>query len=240
MLTEDNPGLFKRRHLVFGGLLAAISAVGYARIPPRPTSRLAAGTLEALVPNRVGDWSVAGASGVVLPPPDALSDRLYDNLVTRVYTSPKQPPIMLLIAYSNVQDGLLQVHRPEFCYTAGGFDLSPTEQIDIVQASGSKVGGNAFVATASARTEQVLYWTRIGDIFPQSWIEQRMAVVRANLDHSSPDGLLARVSLLDNDHEDGLSVARKFIAELDRDAPGPLKKILFGNNQSAPHGRAKA
>src|SRR3546814_5133423 len=31
-------------------------------------------------------WRFQQSSGLVLPPEDALSDRLYDNLVTKVYT----------------------------------------------------------------------------------------------------------------------------------------------------------
>lgn len=220
--------LISRRHFLVGGALAGAGAVSYVRMPIKPSGRTPPGTLEKLMPNRVGPWSFASSSGVVLPPPDATADRLYDNIVTRSYTAPDRPPVMLLIAYSNVQDGLLQIHRPEFCYTAGGFKLSPTINTDIVDAHGQSHGANAFAAAASNRTEQVLYWTRIGKSFPQSWLQQKLAVMKANLQMTTPDGLLARLSVLDDNQERGLQTMAQFIADFDRAAGQPLQAIMFG------------
>lgn len=225
---DDRQVPFSRRHLVVGGLLAGLAAASYARMPIKPDRRVPPGTLEALMPNRVGSWTFASSSGVVLPPPDALSDRLYDNLVVRTYTALDKPPVMLLVAYSNVQDGILQIHRPEFCYTAGGYELSPTVDLGIVDSNGVRHGANAFVATARDRTEQVLYWTRIGQSFPQSWAQQRLAVVKSNLRKITPDGLLARLSLLDEDRGRGLLTLGQFVAAFDRSAPPKLQAILFG------------
>jgi EpsI family protein len=232
-LMPEEP-LFRRRHVVFGGLLALASGVAYARMPVQTRTRIAAGALERLMPGDVGGWSYAAASGVVLPPSDALSDRLYDNVVTRVYTAPNAPSIMLLIAYSNMQDGLLQVHRPEFCYSAGGFALSPTAATEVTDSAGERYGANEFTATSVQRTEQVLYWTRIGESFPQSWVEQRLEVVGANLRSSVPDGLLARVSLLDEDSGKGFAIARQFVAAFDQASPTALRKILFGKSGTRP------
>ena len=227
---KGRPALISRRHFVVGGLLAGVAAASYARMPIKPDRRIPPGTLEALMPGRVGTWTFASASGVVLPPPDAISDRLYDNLVARTYTAPDKPPVMLIVAYSNAQDGLLEVHRPEFCYTAGGFELSPTVKLGIVDSFGERHKANAFVATARDRTEQVLYWTRIGQSFPQSWAQQRIAVVRSNLHRITPDGLLARLSLLDDDRGRGLTL-KQFVSAVDRSAPPRLQDILFGRRE---------
>ncbi|MFD1788391.1 exosortase-associated protein EpsI, V-type [Sphingomonas floccifaciens] len=230
-MADDAPKspLFRRRHIVFGGLIAAASGAAYARMPNQTRTRMAPGTVDKMVPAKVGEWTFAQSSGVVLPPSDAMSDRLYDNLVTRVYTAPNLPTVMLLIAYSNLQDGMLQVHRPEFCYTAGGYALTPTVPITVSDGDGTSFGANQFVANNPNRTEQVLYWTRIGQSFPQSWMEQRFDVLRANLAQTVPDGLLARVSLVDGDNVTGFDTARKFVAMLDRAAPPKLKTILFGD-----------
>lgn len=220
--------LVGRRHVLIGGLCAAASGLAYARQPQAHRSRLAAGTLDSWMPETVGDWSLATHSGVVLPPSDALSQRLYDNVVTRIYTSPSQQPVMLLIAYSNVQDGLLQIHRPEFCYTAAGFQLTPTRPATVTDARGNARGANMFVASGPDRTEQVLYWTRIGTQFPQSWVQQRMAVIEANLRREVPDGLLARVSSVIPSAVADVRPLNAFAAALDRAASPPLRAILFG------------
>ncbi len=231
---ESKGPLFKRRHLIIGGTLALASGVTYARMPGQTRKRMKPGTIDPMVPNKIGDWTYAASSGVVLPPSDALSDRLYDNLVTRVYTSPNGPAVMLLIAYSNIQDGLLMVHRPEFCYTAGGYALTPTQPVEINDSAGTRFGANQFIASGPNRTEQVLYWTRIGENFPQSWIQQRVDILRANLAKSVPDGLLARVSLVDGDNVEGFAIAKRFVEALDKASPAALRSILFGDAADRP------
>lgn len=220
--------LIGRRHFVMGGIFAAASAVAYARQPFPLANRMPEGLLESWMPQQVGPWNASAASGVVLPPPDALSDRLYNNVVTRVYTAPDDEPVMVVIAYSNVQDGLLQLHRPEFCYTAAGFTLSPTRPVQLDSANGTGYGANTFVASGPDRIEQVLFWTRIGNAFPQSWAEQRLTVVKANLQRRIPDGLLARISVVSPDTQINLAPLTKFAAALDRAAPPKLRAVLLG------------
>lgn len=228
MPPAEHTNLICRRHFVIGGLFAAASAVAFARQPVAKRTRMPPGTLESWMPDQIGPWTYAASSGIVLPPQDALSERLYDNLVTRVYNGPDDSQVMLVIAYSNVQDGLLQIHRPEFCYTAGGFALTPTRPVTLIDGHGVGRGANAFVASGPQRIEQVLYWTRIGKTFPQSWVQQRMAVVEANLQRKIPDGLLARISMVSPASQVTIAPLEKFAAALDRAAPAPLRNILFG------------
>ncbi len=200
--------LLSRRHFVIGGALLAASAVAFARQPRAQAPRIKSGTFDEWVPPSFGDWTLVGSSGVVLPPPDALSDRLYDDLVTRVYSS-SNGNVMLLVAYNNRQDGVLQVHRPEVCYPAGGFILSNQRNVSI-SALGKQIPAKAFTATSEDRTEQVLYFTRLGSSYPRSWSEQRFAVVEENLAGRIPDGLLFRVSLLGTDQDAAVERLRAF------------------------------
>src|SRR5437868_9210360 len=113
-------------------------------------------------------------------------------MLTRVYFDGENPPIMLLVAQSGSQTGVLQIHRPEFCYTAGGFELTgaPPQQIAI----GPKVlTTTSLDATAEGRTEHIAYWTRIGDRMPLSWKAQRWAVAEQNLRGIIPDAILIRI-----------------------------------------------
>jgi EpsI family protein len=168
---------------------------------------------------------VVGSSGVLLPPPDALSDRLYDDLVTRVYESDRELNVMMLLAYNNLQDGVVQVHRPEVCYPVGGFTLSPTEEVSL-QTAGASIPANFFTAVGPDRTEQVLYFTRLGDDYPRSWTEQRWAVVKANLRKQIPDGMMMRVSLLSNSRSDALDSLSRFAASFITACPKPLRDLL--------------
>ncbi|QYU68908.1 EpsI family protein [Leptolyngbya sp. 15MV] len=217
-----------RRKVLIGLAMAAASATAFARAPEPNRPRIKKTDFEALMPDTVGPWQFATSSGVILPPPDALSDRLYDNLVTRVYTDASRRPIMFLIAYNNRQDGMLQIHRPEICYPAGGFRLSPTRPADVQLASGQVLPTNAFVATARDREEAVMYFTRVGSDFPQRWSEQRLAVIGANLRGVIPDGLLLRVSTFGRDTASDLAVLEDFITQFVEASPDRLRAIILG------------
>jgi EpsI family protein len=231
----DNPEasrnvLLSRRKVLLGLGMAAASGTALARMPEPNRPPVEKDVFEDLIPNDVGPWRFASESGVVLPPPDALSDRLYDNLVTRVYVGGPGGPVMFLAAYNNRQDGVLQIHRPEICYPAGGFTLTPTRDVDVPLAGGNSLPARAFLASGHDRDETVLYWTRVGSDFPRRWSEQRLSVVRSNLRGIIPDGLLVRVSTLGSEMAVELSVLRRFVASFIDAAPAELRPILFGSN----------
>jgi EpsI family protein len=212
--------------MVIGGILAASSAIAFARQPQVHYRAVDPTQFEGWVPRQVASWKMTGASGVVLPPPDSLVDRLYDNLVTRVYTSPTHPAVMFLMAYNHLQDGVVQVHRPEVCYPVGGFQLSKTESVEIPVRSG-RIPANFFTARGPKRVEQVLYFTRLGDAYPRSWSEQRMTVMRANLAGRIPDGMMMRLSLLGSDPSAALRILNRFAAEFISTSPIELRRLLL-------------
>lgn len=218
-----------RRHAVLGGILCLASAIAYARTPVPHSSAISKKGFEALIPDQVGKWTFETSSGLVLPPPDAMSDRLYDNLVTKIYASPDSSPMMLLVAYSNTQDGVLQVHRPEVCYPAGGYELTPTRRLTIADGVGGKFPANLFTASRPGREEHVLYWTRIGQDFPLGWRDQRLAVIRANLEGNIPDGILVRVSTIAGTVDEALPHLLQFAAQLNRSMPAKGRALLTGN-----------
>lgn len=226
-LLDRTSSLASRRHFIIGAVFAGAVAVAGTRMPQVTEVKVAKETFEKWVPNTVGPWRFLTASGVVLPPPDSLSDRLYDNLVTRVYEAPGLPVVMLAIAYNNIQSGVLQVHRPEICYPAGGYALSPTEPVE-VQTLQQPVIANFFTAKGPDRTEQVLYWTRVGDAFPRSWAEQRLAVIRANLRGRIPDGMLARVSVLSDEPAAAMETLGDFVRKFEAASTPELRRLLLG------------
>lgn len=229
-MPEPNPSkrpagsLVSRRNFVMGAAMLATSGIAFARQPTVHNPVVEAEKFEGWVPKAFGPWSMVASSGVVLPAPDALSDRLYDNLVTRVYSSPAAA-VMMLLAYNNRQDGMLQVHRPEVCYPVGGFRLTETERTS-VRALGRQVPANVFTATASDRTEQVVYFTRLGNAYPRSWAEQRLTVVEENLAGRIPDGIMLRASLVGTDRAQAIEVLSRFIGEFAASSAPPLQRLL--------------
>lgn len=217
-----------RRQFMIGSAFAAVSVAGLSLQPQPAYSRVDNKLFEKSMPSVVGPWSFVTASGVILPPSDALSDRLYDNLTTRVYEAPDHPPVMLLIAYNNVQNGILQVHRPEICYPAGGYQLSATVPKTVRLKDNVTLPARSFTATSVERIEQVLYFTRLGNYFPTTWLDQRLAVARANLKQIIPDGVLMRVSVIEPDEAKSVELLSQFIRNFLEASPELLRQILLG------------
>jgi EpsI family protein len=227
IVKEDRPGL-TRRHMLMGAAMTATSVVAFVREPRVKVAPLKTGELERLVPNQVGQWAFESKSGLVLPVDDPLVKSLYSDVLTRVYVADDGPPVMLLIAYSNTQNGMLQVHRPEVCYPAGGYTLSETRIVPVKLSSSLEIPARFFSAEGAARREQVLYWTRIGGETPTSWLEQRAAVVRANLKREIPDGILVRVSCALPDFSSAKPLLETFISSLVSELEPTARKLLIG------------
>ncbi|TCJ34973.1 exosortase-associated protein EpsI, V-type [Parafrankia sp. BMG5.11] len=227
MIEKPSHVLLGRRHFLIGGALAVASGVAFARQPKPTFPRIPTEKFQEWVPTKFGPWSKVGSSGVVLPPPDSLSDRLYDNLVTGTYEAPGQPLVMLLLAYNNVQDGVVQVHRPEVCYPVGGYQLSETREFDL-DLRGRSIPANIFTAVGPERTEQVIYFTRLGSAFPRSWAEQRLAVAKDNLAGRIPDGMMMRVSVLGADQKAAHADLSRFSEQFVGAVPRQLLRLLLG------------
>lgn len=228
-------GVLGRRDVVFGGLLAATGAVAYARTPRFPDVAIRDGELDKLIPLAIGPWRFRTESGLVLPPPDQLVDQLYSQQVARAYEPVDDAsiaPVMLMVAYGSSQSGMLQVHRPEVCYPASGFALSPTLAVDIDVVAGRRVPANYFTATRDLRTERVLYWTRVGDALPRSWTEQRLAVMSSNLRRRIPDGVLVRLSTIGGDEATAKVTLDRFAATMLADLPPRGRRVLIGDGEA--------
>jgi EpsI family protein len=217
-----------RRKMLLGLLLAATAGVTLARQPGKRIDYLGTRKLEDLVGRRIGQWQFVTTSGLVVPPEDALSDALYSQLLTRVYSDGSNPSIMLLIAQSAGQTGLLQVHRPEFCYPAGGYDLSPVVQRPITE-NGKIMPVNQLTATRGGRTEHILYWVRVGNTMAASWAQQRLAIAADNLKGYVPDAVLVRVSTVDADGAAAFARLGEFVQRMVGGMASSSRRVLVSD-----------
>jgi EpsI family protein len=222
-----NPGSgLTRRKFALGLAFATAAGVAAARQPNRRIDYLGDNQLEKVLPEQIGQWKFVSSSGLVVPPEDQLARALYSQLLTRTYTDESGQPMMLLVAQSATQTGILQIHRPEICYTAGGYQLSEIEP-HLVRLPWRTIPTTSLSATSESRKEQIVYWTRIGDSLPSTWREQRLVVARDNLKRIIPDAVMVRVSTFGNDKAAALASIDAFIVSLMESVPPELRRVLM-------------
>lgn len=187
-----------RRGLLMGGLAVVAAGTAEALRPRHRLVLLKQGNLANALPNTFGPWTAEGSNGLVSPDQAGrLAKSLYSEIIERIYTnSDNGAQVMLLAAYGDTQSDLLQLHRPESCYPAVGFNIASTVPANIPISPRVAAPGRRVVAVQEGRTENIVYWTRIGEFLPQSASEQR----RVRLDNAMhgyvADGILFRCSIL--------------------------------------------
>ena len=230
-MREDRGSLHEgltRRKFALGIAFATVAGVAAARQPSKNVDYLGNAKLEKILPGRIGNWTFASNSGLVVPPEDQLAQALYSQLVTRVYTSATSTPIMLLVAQSASQTGILQIHRPEFCYTAGGYELSPSSPHQVSLPPDGALPAVSISASMRGFTEQIVYWTRVGKHLPQSWPQQRLAVAFDNLRGIIPDAVMVRVSTYGNDKAAALAEIDEFIRAMIASIVPSARRVFIG------------
>lgn len=225
--SREHGQMITRRKFALGLAFASVAGVAAARQPSRNVDYLGKAKLEDVLPEKVGRWTFVSNSGLVVPPEDQLARALYSQLLTRTYMDEAGNGIMLLVAQSGSQSGILQIHRPEFCYTAGGYTLTPSVPHP-VQLPGRELPALSISATREARTEQIVYWTRIGNHLPTSWTQQRLAVAMDNLKGYIPDAVMVRVSTYGNDKPLAFADVDEFIRALMAKVTPQVRRVLIG------------
>lgn len=222
------PSAGTRRAFLVGSILAVSGlAAGALRSKVTAASPGPGGQLEQLVPLRVGTWTDAPFADLAIPQGETAEDKSYDQVLTRYYGSSSESGIMLLIAYSAEQVGQTELHRPEVCYPAAGFKLGRRAELRL-RFPGESINAASLTAVAPNRTEQLLYWTRIGSDFPTGSLEQRWSVLKATLGGGVPDGVLVRISTISGERTTAMQTMSRFAGEL-LAAGGPqLRRVLVG------------
>jgi EpsI family protein len=209
-----------------------MAAAGSAfALKPRHRLRLAGSAkLDTVIPRQFGGWVEQPSEALIKPEDeDDLAARLYSEVVGRVYVNKSGATVMVLIAYGDTQNDLLQLHRPEVCYPAFGFEIEGSRKVAIPLGGDVDLPARSLVAASAQRTEQILYWTRIGEHLPTDNREQRIAKLEDQFAGIVPDGVLVRISTVGNDAEAALSVNRSFARELVHAIPAGQRAVLIGS-----------
>jgi EpsI family protein len=219
------------------GLALLTTAVGTSLLTP--VTRLAAARerfdLAAAIPARFSGWTVDTGLAPVTPNPDsqAALDRIYDQTLARTYIDANGQRVMLSIAYGGDQSKALQLHLPEVCYVAQGFQIVQKGEGTLATGFGS-LPVRRLVARADMRNEPITYWITVGDQLTRSGFAQKLQLLAYGLSGKIPDGMLVRVSSITPDALAAYQLQDGFSAALLAALTPQARTRLLGSTHAAP------
>jgi len=220
-----------RRAVIAAGLMLSMSAAAAFRMPTRKLSdSLPPLRLADAVPARPGDWRLDGSLAPLVASADIeeQAGRIYSQTLARTFTDGSGAQVMLMIAYGEDQaDATTQLHLPELCYASQGFEVARRGRGLLALPQGALPVVRLF-ARESNRPEPITYWTTVGDRALNSETERKLARARYALRGEIPDGMLVRVSSIDDSEPRAFRNHDRFIAAWASDVSPGLRSRFFG------------
>jgi len=232
LVRPDVPTVNVRRLQWLGLVMVLASVLAWAMTPTKPwAGRVVAARYESFFPSEFGDWQLAReqATAVVNPQQQETLDAIYDEVVSKVYVQRSSGRrVMVSLAYGNNQSRATQVHKPEVCYPAQGFELMSMRK-DLLQTSQpTPLPVMRVVAKMGRRVEPLTYWIRAGDRVVRGAIEQNLARISLGLRGYIPDGLLFRVSEINPDATSSFALQDRFVSDFLAQLPAGRLQAFVG------------
>jgi EpsI family protein len=216
--------------VVLAVLMGLTSVAGFAARPSLKAQDIGPRLiLEDTVPKQFGQWKLLPEQGaqVVNPQTKELLDKLYSQILTRTYVNADGYRIMLSLAYGDDQRGGLAAHKPEVCYPAQGFTLLGMSDVAL-QTPFGEIAAKRLSTSLGRRNEPVTYWFAVGDTAIKNRVQQRLVEIKLGLTGQIPDGLLFRVSSIDDSSANAYAQQDAFIKDLLGAMPAGDRKRLSG------------
>ena len=219
------------KHILIGLLMFVAAGMALAL---KPTTMDAASgpkiDLETLIPKQFGDWKIDETITPLIANPEqqAIIDRIYDQTLSRTYVNARGERIMLAIAYGGNQSNSMQVHKPEACYPASGFQILKNAN-DVFSTGEGSIPVRRLVATLGPRVEPITYWTTIGDTVAVADLKWKLQQLKYGLTGKIADGLLFRVSSIQADDAAAYAAQDAFTRDLLRELSPDSRKRIIGN-----------
>jgi EpsI family protein len=218
---------------LIAGSLMVVSGAGAKYLKPTQlmsSGRPAAQTLERMIPTSFGDWKEEKIQvGTIVDPQIAEQLRaIYTQIVTRTYVNSRGERVMLSVAYGKDQSDSTQVHYPEICYPAQGFQLTANDTAMLAIGDKTIPVRRLQANLQQQRYEPITYWTTVGDTVVTNKVDKKLAEMRYNVKGTIPDGLLFRVSSIDQDTAAAYRVQDEFVRQMARALDPAAKLRLMG------------
>lgn len=220
-----------RRAVLAAGLMLSVSAAAALRMPTRKLcDSLPPLRLSDDVPARFEHWRADDSVVPLLASPDVEDqmNRIYSQTLARTYIDTAGARVMLMIAYGQDQaDATTQLHLPELCYASQGFVVARRGRSVLALAQGRLPVVRLF-AHATSRPEPITYWTTVADRAVNSETGRKLERARHALQGDIPDGMLVRISSIDDDETRAFMLQDRFVAAWAASMAPALRPRFFG------------
>ncbi|MDO9599621.1 MAG: EpsI family protein [Azoarcus sp.] len=171
--------------------------------------------LESILPDRFENWSriESAPAAIINPQSSVLLDKLYSQVVNRVYVNTAGDRVMISVAYGEDQRGGLQAHKPDFCYPAQGFSVTSTRKGSLQTPYGD-IPVVRMETNAGSRFEPLTYWTTVGGVAISGGLQRKLVEIEYGIKGVIPDGVIFRLSSIGQDSEQAFEAQRMFVAAL--------------------------
>ena len=219
------------RNFILLALMLVASAGAFAL---RPTHKIAdqgaAVDLQAMIPHSFGEWREEPQSSaqIVDPQQKEVIDRIYKQTLSRTYVNTRGYRVMLSIAYGEDQRDAVQLHYPEVCYPAQGFQVVSIHKSEIQLPGGTIPIRRVETTLGQQRREPVTYWTMIGKQAVLGGLDKKIAEMHFGLQRQIPDGMLFRVSSIDPDSKQAFASQDQFVENLLANVKPSVRQRISG------------
>lgn len=184
--------------------------------------------LEQLFPAQVQGWRLDPLAVAPVRPAFEQAKRfqMYDQVLERTYVNPAGYRIMLSVAYGRQQSVGLQMHRPDVCYRAGGFQVEDVKLAQLMVQQRPMAVTRLF-ASMEGRPEPITYWRLLGDelVADEAQFHWRQL---SQVGRRVSDGMLVRVSSIDSDRLGAYRTQAAFIDALAANLNAAQRLRVFG------------
>lgn len=212
--------------------IAMLLAAGLS-VAMTPVQRIADGgpamNLETMIPKQFSGWQldVPVIPLLISPATQAGLDKIYSQTLARTYINNRGERIMLSIAYGGDQSDSMQVHKPEACYPAQGFQTSEVRPAVLTTRFGS-ISVRRLEARQGQRFEPVTYWVTIGNQVVPDNLKKKLVEIDYGLKGFIPDGLIFRVSSIGHDSAQHFGIHEIFVSQLMDALDTPARTRIAG------------
>lgn len=190
--------------------------------------------LETLTPSHFGAWQLLEQDPGHPQRSTELQQKVasaYQQTLERVYTRADGERVMLSMAYgSNQFSDALQVHRPEYCYKAQGYQIEKSRDVKLRLAD-SHLQVRRLLATKPGRQEPITYWVTVGDDAVLPGVQRKLAQMRYGLRGEIPDGMLVRISTISQNEKVAYEVHLQFLQDWLHHLAAQERARLIGRQQ---------